>query len=83
MFIFYSTRKQNKHQNRFTFYNLSTGNPTRDPISDARERNSSISVSVRLQPTAPANSDACSAFFAPGIGITFPWQISQFNTTWI
>lgn len=59
----------------------STGKPTTGFISEARDRSSATSSSVRLQPIAPANSLACSAFLAPGIGITFPCATNQFNAT--
>uniref|UniRef100_A0A0A9GUD7 Uncharacterized protein n=1 Tax=Arundo donax TaxID=35708 RepID=A0A0A9GUD7_ARUDO len=49
--------------------------------SRAMDRSSSTSSSVRIHPSEPANSRACSAFLAPGIGTTLPWHTSQFRTT--
>ena len=63
-------------------YNFSTGKPTTGLISEAKERSSYISSSVSLQPSAPANSSACSAVLAPGIGTTFSWAISQLRATY-
>lgn len=63
-------------------YNFSTGKPITGFISNAKERSSLISSLVSLQPSAPANSSACSAFLAPGIGTTFSWATSQFSTTY-
>lgn len=60
----------------------STGKPTTGLISEAKDRSSATSSSVRLQPIAPANSLACSAFLAPGMGITFPCATNQFNATY-
>ncbi|GKV24850.1 hypothetical protein SLEP1_g34403 [Rubroshorea leprosula] len=51
-------------------------------ISDANERSSLTSSPVSLHPSAPANSLACSAFLAPGIGTTFSWAINQLRTTY-
>ena len=41
---------------------------------------SAISSAESLQPSAPAFSSACRAFFAPGIGMA-PLQMTQFNAT--
>lgn len=63
------------------FYNFSTGNPITGFVSVANARSSSISSVLSIHPSAPPNSFACSAFLAPGIGITFSWAMSQFRAT--
>lgn len=52
-------------------YNFSTGNPITGLISEASDLSSEISSSVSCHPSAPANSVACTAFLAPGMGMTF------------